>query len=66
MSFKDIVFAITGAFGWLIIGLAVLALVYVTVGYLRLARDIVRREGWGELWQQIRKNALTRPPRHRP
>ncbi len=65
MSFAEIIYAVTGAAGWIIIALAVVALGFVIAGYLRQAREIVSSDGYGELWRQIRKHVLTRKPRHR-
>jgi len=66
VSFRDILYTTTGAFGWVIIGLALVALVYVMAGYLRQARAILRDGGWPALWQHIRRHVLTRRPRNRP
>jgi hypothetical protein len=63
MTFAEILYAVTGAFGWLIIGLAIIALVFVVLGYARTAHQIQREQGWPGLWQAIRKNVLTRKPR---
>lgn len=65
MTFAETIYATTGAFGWVVIGLAVVALVYVIVGYAARARRIVRDSGWPELWRQIRVHVLTRKPRNR-
>ena len=63
MSFAEILYAVTGAFGWLIIALAIIALGFVVLGYARTARSIQREQGWTGLWQAIRRNVLTRKPR---
>ena len=63
MTFAEIVYAITGAFGWLIIALAVVALGFLLVAYARTALRIQREQGWTGLWQAIRVNVLTRKPR---
>lgn len=66
MSFGETIYAMTGAFGWVIIALAACALLYVIFGYLRLANTIVRDAGWAELWRQVKVHVLTRKPRNRP
>ena len=63
MTFAEILYAVTGAFGWLIIALAVVALGFVLVAYARPALRIQREQGWTGLWQAIRVNVLTRKPR---
>ena len=63
MTFAEILYAVTGAFGWLIIALAVVALGFVLVAYARTALRIQREQGWTGLWQAIRVNVLTRKPR---
>lgn len=63
MSFADILYAVTGAFGWVIIALAVIALAFVLIGYGKTALRIQRERGWPGLWQSIRENVLTRKPR---
>jgi hypothetical protein len=63
MTFAEILYAVTGAFGWLIIALAVVALGFVLVAYARTALLIQREQGWTGLWQAIRVNVLTRKPR---
>jgi hypothetical protein len=63
MTFGEILYAVTGAFGWVVIGLAAIALAFVLAGYLRTARRIQRYEGWPALWAAIRRNVLTRKPR---
>jgi cytochrome b len=63
MSFRETLFAITDLFGWIIIGLAVVALAFVVIGYVRQARLIVREQGWAGLARHIRHRVLTRRPR---
>jgi hypothetical protein len=63
MTFAEILYAVTGAFGWLIIALAVVALGFVLVACARTALLIQREQGWTGLWQAIRVNVLTRKPR---
>jgi hypothetical protein len=63
MSFRDILYAVTGAFGWVIIALAIIALGFVLLGYARSALRIQRQQGWTGLWKAIRRNMLTRKPR---
>jgi hypothetical protein len=63
MTFAEILYAVTGAFGWLIIALAVIALGFVLVAYARTALRIKREQGWTGLWQAIRENVLTRKRR---
>ena len=65
MSFAETIYAMTGAFGWVIIALAACALLYVVVGYVRQAHTIVRNAGWAELWRQVKLHVLTRKPRNR-
>ena len=66
MTFSETIYAATGAFGWVIIALAVVALLSVVAGYWRQARTIARERGWPALWQHIRVHVLTRKPRNRP
>lgn len=66
MSFAETIYALTGAFGWVIIALAIIALAWIIVGYLRQAHTIVKESGWPELWRQVRVHILTRKPRNRP
>lgn len=66
MSFAETIHALTGGFGWIIIALAMVALAWLVVGYLRQAHAIVRKSGWPELWRQVRVHILTRNPRNRP
>ena len=63
MTFAEILYAVTGAFGWLIIALAIIALGFVILSYARTALRIQREQGWAGLWQAIRENVLTRKPR---
>ncbi len=63
MTFAEILYAVTGAFGWLIIALAVVALGSVLITYARTALQIQREQGWAGLWQAIRENVLTRKRR---
>ena len=63
MTFAEILYAVTGAFGWLIIALAMIALGFVILNYARTALRIQREHGWSGLWQAIRENVLTRKPR---
>ena len=63
MTFAEILYAVTGAFGWLIIALAIIALPFIVLSYARTARAIQRERGWSGLWQAIRENVLTRKPR---
>lgn len=65
MTFSDIVYAMTGVFGWVVIALVAVALVFLLAGYLRQARAIVRTDGWSALGQHVRRHVLTRRPRHR-
>ena len=65
MTFKDVIFEVAGALGWVIIALTALALIFVVIGYARTANEIRRQQGWSGLWQHIRKHVLTRPPRQR-
>jgi len=65
VSFSEVLYAATGAFGWIIIALTALALMTVLVGYARTARAIIRDEGWPAFWQHVRRHVLTRRPRHR-
>lgn len=66
MSFSETIYAMNGAFGWVIIALAAGALLYVIAGYLKQAHTIVRDAGWAELWRQVKVHVLTRKPRNRP
>ena len=66
MTFSETLYAVTGGFGWVVIGLAVLTLLWVIAGYLSQARTILRDSGWRALWQHIRVHILTRKPRNRP
>ena len=63
MTFAEILYTVTGAFGWLIITLAIIALGFVLLGYARTALHIQREQSWPGLWQAIRQNVLTRKRR---
>lgn len=63
MSTSEAIFWVTGLGGWIIIAVVVIALICVVFGYLKQAVEIVRTQGWHQLWQQIRVHVLTRKPR---
>lgn len=65
ITFAETLYAVTGGFGWIIIAVAVLTLIWLIVGYIRDARAIARTSGWRGLWNHIRVHVLTRKPRHR-
>ena len=65
MTFGEVIFAVTEAFGWVIIAAAVIALFFVLWRYAQIARDVLREGGWPALWQHIRVHVLTRKPRRR-
>ena len=65
MTFGETLYAVTDAFGWVVIALAAVTLLWVIAGYARQAQTIRRERGWSGLWQHIRIHVLTRKPRNR-